>query len=158
MALRLVAVGRVKQEAIRTACEEYAARIARYDALTIDEVKEARRPEREAAQARTQEGERLLKVLEGSPVVVALTRTGRAVSSAGLADRLREWRESARAATFVLGGTFGLSEEVLRRADWQMRLSDLTLPHDVARLVLLEQLYRAHTILRGEPYHKGSQR
>jgi 23S rRNA (pseudouridine1915-N3)-methyltransferase len=158
MALRIVAVGRVKLDPIREACEGYAARIGRYDGLTIDEVKEAGRPERDAEQARKQEGERLLKALDGSHVVIALTRTGQAVSSEGLAERLGTWRDTARTATFVIGGTFGLSTAVLHRADWQMRLSDLTFPHDVARLVLLEQLYRAHTILRGEPYHKGSQR
>jgi 23S rRNA (pseudouridine1915-N3)-methyltransferase len=158
MTLRIVAVGRVKQEALRDACEGYATRIGRYDGLTIDEVKEAGRPEREAVQARKQEGERLLKALDGRHVVIALTRTGEAVSSEGLAERLGAWRDAALTATFVIGGTFGLSTAVLQRADWRMRLSELTFPHDVARLVLLEQLYRAHTILRGEPYHKGSQR
>ena len=158
MALRLVAVGRVKQGAIRESCEEYAGRIRRYDGLTIDEVKEARRPEHEADRARQMEGESLLRLFSGTDVVVALTRAGQPISSAQLADRLREWRDAARSVTFVLGGTFGLSAEVLKRADWQMSLSTLTLPHDVARLVLLEQLYRAHTILRGEPYHKGSLR
>jgi 23S rRNA (pseudouridine1915-N3)-methyltransferase len=154
MSLRLVAVGRVKHGALRESCEEYAKRIRRYDALVIDEVKEAGRPDAEALRASRMEGESILRILPGPDVIIALTRGGEAISSTELADQMRNWRDAARTATFVLGGSFGLSEEVLTRAHWHMSLSSLTLPHDVARLVLLEQLYRAHTILRGEPYHK----
>lgn len=158
MGLRLVAVGRVKRDSIRDACDEYAKRIRRYDTLTIDEIKDAGRPEGEAARARQIEGDAILRAAAGTDVLVALTRVGAAVSTEALSDRLREWRDTARGATFIIGGAFGLSDDVLKRADWCVSLSSFTLPHDLARLVLLEQLYRAHTVIRGEPYHKGGGR
>lgn len=158
MALRLVAVGRVKRGGVRDACEEYVRRIQRYDSFSVDEVKDAGRPESEAARARRIEGEAILRTVADTDVAVALTRTGVAVSTEELAGRLQDWRDAARGATFIIGGAFGLGEDVLGRANWCLSLSAFTLPHDIARLVLLEQLYRAHTVMRGEPYHKGGGR
>ncbi|RMH11437.1 MAG: 23S rRNA (pseudouridine(1915)-N(3))-methyltransferase RlmH, partial [Gemmatimonadetes bacterium] len=105
---------------------------------------------------RAAEAERLLRRLPADADLVALTREGRAWDSRGLATYLEEGALHARDRAFVIGGAFGLGEAVLARASWRWSLSALTFPHEVARLVLVEQLYRAGTILRGEPYHKGS--
>jgi 23S rRNA (pseudouridine1915-N3)-methyltransferase len=89
--------------------------------------------------------------------LVALTRTGAALSSGKLARQLElQTVQGTAGVAYVIGGAFGLSDDVLGRARRQLRLSSFTMPHDLARLVLLEQLYRAGTIIRGEPYHKGS--
>jgi 23S rRNA (pseudouridine1915-N3)-methyltransferase len=87
---------------------------------------------------------------------VALAREGREWTSAELARRVDEWRLAARPVTFLVGGSRGLAAGLLERANARWSLGPLTLPHELARVVVLEQLYRAFTILRGEPYHKGS--
>jgi 23S rRNA (pseudouridine1915-N3)-methyltransferase len=109
------------------------------------------------AQVRSAEGERILKRLPDGAEVVALTRGGSRCASLELA---REYERHAAAGgtgiAYIIGGALGLSDGVLQRARRQLQLSAFTMPHDLARLVLLEQIYRAGTILRNEPYHKGS--
>ena len=155
MIVRLVAVGRVKDAALREACDAYATRIRRYQRLEIREVREAGRREREAAGARKLEGEALLGAVPPGSHIVALTRGGEAHSSEELARLFDRWREQARDVAFLVGGAHGLDAALLDRAHQRLTLSSMTLPHELARLVLLEQVYRALTILRGEPYHKG---
>ncbi len=106
---------------------------------------------------RKAEEDRLLAQLSRGPgETVALTRQGKAVGSRKLAGLLGEWAlRSVDEVVFVIGGAFGLGPGILQRSTHQLSLSSLTLPHEVARLVLAEQLYRAGTILRNEPYHKG---
>ena len=105
---------------------------------------------------REAEADRLLARLAGDARVVALTRTGGGMNSRELARYLeRLAAEAVGNVAFVIGGAFGLSPRVRARADRTLALSPMTLPHEMARLVLAEQLYRAGTILRGEPYHKG---
>ncbi|UCF40851.1 MAG: 23S rRNA (pseudouridine(1915)-N(3))-methyltransferase RlmH [Gemmatimonadota bacterium] len=158
MIVRVVAVGRVKDAALRELCDAYAARVRRYQHLEIREVREAGRRDRDAAAARRREGEALLATIPQGSHVVALTRGGEAKTSEELAALVEAWRERARDVAFVVGGAHGLDAALLDGAHLRLALSDLTLPHELARLVLLEQLYRAMTILRGEPYHKGSER
>lgn len=155
MIVRVVAVGRVRNAAVREACDAYAARIRRYQRLEIREVREAGRRERDAAAARRLEGAALLAAVPPGSHIVALTRGGEARTSEELAGLLNRWREQAHDVAFVLGGAHGLDAALLDRAHLRLTLSHMTLPHELARLVLLEQLYRAMTILRGEPYHKG---
>jgi 23S rRNA (pseudouridine1915-N3)-methyltransferase len=88
--------------------------------------------------------------------MVALLRDGQGWTSAELARRLDEWQIAARPVTFVIGGSHGLAAALIERAERRWSLGPVTLPHELARVVVLEQLYRAFTILRGEPYHKGS--
>jgi 23S rRNA (pseudouridine1915-N3)-methyltransferase len=138
---------------------EYEARAGRY--WKLDTAAVAAGAGRSAAghPVRDAEGERLLGRLPGAGQVVALTREGQSMSSDELARYLEERAvRSTPAVTFVLGGAFGLSSSVLDRAHRRLSLSPMTLPHDLARLVLAEQLYRAGTILRNEPYHKGTGR
>lgn len=157
MRITVVCVGRAGR-VMEGAIAEYEARARRYWTLDVAEVREERAgkgvPD---ALIRNAEGERILKRVPDGADLVALTRTGRAFGSAEFARELEKRAVSGGGdVAFVIGGALGLGEAVLRRATRQMQLSGFTMPHDLARLVLLEQLYRAGTILRGEPYHKGS--
>jgi 23S rRNA (pseudouridine1915-N3)-methyltransferase len=155
MIAQLVAVGHVRNPAIRSACEEYQGRIRRYLRLEVREVKDAGRRDRDAVAAREFESEVISKAVRRDTLVFALTRTGTRMSSTGFATRLDRLQLEGRDASFVIGGAHGLAQSVLDSSDIQLSLSAMTLPHELARLVLLEQLYRACTILKGEPYHKG---
>jgi 23S rRNA (pseudouridine1915-N3)-methyltransferase len=152
----VVVVGRVRGP-LADAVSEYEARAARYWKLEVVEVAAGaagRDPSPE--RVRDEEAERLLARIPADYEVVALTRVGDAMGSRALAAYLEEkGTRSAPGVAFVIGGAFGVGEAVLRRAKKRVSLSRLTFPHEMARLVLAEQLYRAGTIVRGEPYHKG---
>ncbi len=133
---------------------EYEKRAGRYWPLEVIEVREESARSRTAAEVKVKEGERLLEAAGGA-MMVACDERGTMLRSEEFAEWLREEREKAvRDVAFVIGGAYGLSDGVLARADRRMALARWTLPHELARLVLVEQLYRAGTILRGEPYHK----
>lgn len=156
MRIALLAVGRPRGPAAELVAE-YEARAKRYFALEVAEVKEEpfRRPG-DATRVRDEEGKRLLARVPTGVEIVALHETGKQWSSQRLAAWLDELGvRGSPGAAFVIGGAYGLSDELLTRARHQLSLSAMTLPHELARLVLAEQLYRAGTILRGEPYHKG---
>jgi 23S rRNA (pseudouridine1915-N3)-methyltransferase len=152
--LIILAVGRLRP-AMREAADDYLRRLRRYVGVREVEVREASREPTVPAQ-REAEAAMLAERTPPGSRVVALAREGKGWSSAELARRMDEWRLGSRAVTFVLGGSHGLAAELLQRADDRWSLGPLTLPHELARVVVLEQLYRAFTILRGEPYHKGS--
>jgi 23S rRNA (pseudouridine1915-N3)-methyltransferase len=158
MAVYLVAVGKLKNAALRNACEDYYKRVRNYLKLEVCEVRDGGRTDRDAEAARKSEGKALLKAVPGGALVVAVTRTGRASSSSELAGQLEQWRREDRDVVFLVGGAHGLDAAVLAASDLRLSLSAMTFPHELARLVLLEQLYRACTISRGEPYHKGTDR
>lgn len=157
MKVLVVAVGRVRGT-LEAAVDEYEERARRYWKLDIAEV-DAGAPGRDPAPERVMaaEGERILARIPEGYSVLALTRTGKGMGSRALARALEEAAlRSSPGVAFVLGGAFGLAPAVLERAQRKVSLSPMTLPHEMARLVLAEQLYRAGTILRGEPYHKGA--
>ena len=141
MQYRLVAVGRMKNPALRAACDEYIDRLRHYTRVEEREVKEEARV--------------LGAVPEGTRLV-ALTRRGEEWTSGQLAQWIGRWEMEGRGVTLAIGGSETLPDEVLRKAERLWSLSRLTLPHELARVVVYEQLYRAHTIRRGEPYHRGS--
>jgi 23S rRNA (pseudouridine1915-N3)-methyltransferase len=151
--LRLLAIGRDRSGLYAPAVEEYAGRLSRYVKFELVELPEARK-HAGTPQAKEEEGATLLARLRPGERVVALDERGKEWTSVDLARRVGGWIEGARDVALVIGGSDGLSEEVLTRADEKLALSRLTLQHRLARLVLVEQLYRAMTILRGEPYHK----
>lgn len=152
MKITLAAVGQVRDRSCRALCDEYVRRIRRYGPLAVVEVKEGRGLA--AARAREVEGQRLLDKLPPGARAVSLDEHGRTLTSEELARWLdARQRDATRDLRLVVGGPYGLSEPVLRRCDESIRLSSMTLPHELARVVLLEQLYRAWTILRREPYH-----
>lgn len=142
---------------LREAVAEYEARAGRYWSLDVVQVREERsRGPGDEERVRAREAARLRRGIPRGLEVVALTREGSRWTSVTLARRLQERTLRSRPGTaFVLGGAFGLDGGLLAQADVRLSLSSMTLPHDVARLVLAEQLYRAGTILRREPYHKG---
>jgi 23S rRNA (pseudouridine1915-N3)-methyltransferase len=151
----LVSVGRPGR-LLQPALDEYEARARRYWPLQLVDVREERgRRNMPDADIRAAEAERIMKRVPATADLVALTRGGTAWDSVELARALESRAVHGTDVAFVIGGALGLGEEVLRSARLRLRLSDFTLPHDLARLVLLEQIYRAGTIVRGEPYHKG---
>jgi 23S rRNA (pseudouridine1915-N3)-methyltransferase len=155
--LLVLTVGRVKG-ALASAVAEYEDRMRRYWKLDVVEVEAgASGRAHDPRRVRDAEGERILARIPEGFEVLALTRTGSQMSSPVLAELLgARALAAAPGVTFVVGGAYGLSEAVLSRAARRLSLSEMTLPHEMARLMLAEQLYRAGTILRGEPYHKGS--
>jgi 23S rRNA (pseudouridine1915-N3)-methyltransferase len=151
--LHLLAVGKLRP-AFREAADEYVKRLRRFTRLEEREVREAGRAGNSVAQRR-EETRRLEAALPESSRVVALTRGGDGWSSPELARQLARWRTESRPVAFVIGGSEGIEEEFVDRADSRWSLGALTLPHELARVVVLEQLYRGFTILAGSPYHKG---
>lgn len=150
--VRVLCVGK-PGSLLSRAIAEYEARLARYFDLQVFEVKAGRG---DAERVRASEAEALLARLPERGRTFALTREGDRLDTRGLADELGDIAVyGPGGATWLIGGAFGLSASALAAADRRVSLSDLTLPHELARLVLTEQLYRAGTILRGEPYHKG---
>jgi len=150
---RLLAVGRDRSGLYAPAVAEYAGRMKRYVRFELVEVPEARKLAG-TPRAREEEGEALLARVGAREHVVVLDERGEELTSAGFADRVRRWQARGQDVTLLIGGADGLSPEVLARAGEKLALSRFTLAHRLARLVLVEQLYRAFTILRGERYHK----
>lgn len=135
----IIAVGRIKERFYQDAIKEYLTRLSRYRAVEVVEVSE----------------EKLAERFEKG-LVVALTERGEKPSTEQLAIKLEALeRSGASGISFVLGGPEGIEPELLRRSDWQLSLSALTFPYQLARLVLVEQLYRCETLRRREPYHKA---
>ena len=153
MRLTLAVVGRPRDAGIRDAVREYETRAARYWPLDVHEVREE--PARSLApdQVKAREGERLGARVPAS-LLVACDVGGESMTSERFAAWLQQRREEGRDVGFVIGGAYGLSDELRSRASVRLSLAPWTLPHELARLVLVEQLYRAGTIVRGEPYHK----
>lgn len=157
MKVTVLCVGGVKGP-LAPAVEEYERRASRYWKLRVMEVEAggAKGGKETAREVMRAEASRILARLPGSGERVALTRAGRPMSSRKLAEFLQDRAiRSTPEVTYIVGGAYGLAGEVLREADTEMALSALTLPHELARLVLAEQLYRAGTMIRNEPYHKG---
>ncbi|HEX5005356.1 MAG TPA: 23S rRNA (pseudouridine(1915)-N(3))-methyltransferase RlmH [Gemmatimonadales bacterium] len=153
MDLWFLAVGKLRP-AYREACDDYLRRLGRRGKVHEVEVREAARAPTRAVQ-RSEEAERLRARIPARALVVALAREGSGLTSAGLAERLAHWETQARPLAFLLGGSTGLDEALIAEAAFRWSLGPLTLPHELARVLVAEQLYRAGTILRGEPYHKG---
>lgn len=149
-----MAVGKLRPY-YRDAADDYIRRLKRCTNYRELEVREASRAPNAAIQ-RAQEAERLLARIDRGATVVGLTRVGAGWTSSDLARQLDRWLLAARPLCMVIGGSHGLDAGLLSQASARWSLGPLTLSHELARVVVLEQLYRAFTILRGEPYHKGS--
>ena len=147
-------VGKPRDANLAGAIREYEMRASRYWPLDVHEVREEPARSGSADLVREREGDRLLSAVPDGAAVVACELAGRTMSSEEFAAWLQRLREQARDVAIVIGGAFGLGAVVRQRASHSLALAPWTLPHEVARLVLAEQLYRAGTILRGEPYHK----
>jgi 23S rRNA (pseudouridine1915-N3)-methyltransferase len=157
--IHVLTVGKLKETFLKQGVAEYENRLNTYTNLKIVEVLEEPAPEtlsdKEAELVKQREGKRLLSHLKAHHYVIALAIEGKSLSSEQFAahlDRLATYGNSHIA--FVIGGSLGLSDDVLRRADFRLSFSPMTFPHQLMRLILLEQIYRGFKIMRGEPYHK----
>jgi 23S rRNA (pseudouridine1915-N3)-methyltransferase len=152
MEISILAVGKLRSY-YREACDEYARRLRRYARIEEREVREGRG--NTPAEIERDESRRLIQHLPGRAIVVSLTREGKGWSSDDLARHLDRWMQASRPVGFIIGGSTGLGPDLVARSDYRWSLGPLTLPHELARVVAYEQVYRGFTILRGEPYHKG---
>lgn len=147
--IRIIGVGRLKESYWIEAQNEYLKRLTRYTTVEVVEIPAVGEDET----ALIKEGERVLKAVQGYYTII-LAVEGKEYSSEGLASALSSVVDLGKPICFVIGGAAGLSQEVKKKADMLISLSALTLPHRLARIVLLEQLYRSFKIISGEPYHK----
>lgn len=155
MRITIVAVGRLKERFWRDAADEYLKRLSAYADVRVVEIADRDPGKGGEDKARTDEGADILKALPGSSHVVTLEIEGRQLTSEGFSAAIQELGVRGKSSiAFVVGGSYGLSAAVRARADERFSLGSLTLPHNLARVVLLEQVYRAFRIARGEPYHK----
>lgn len=158
MRVQIVSVGKPRASPLSDGAREYVARLQRYGSVEWTPIaSEDVSPRASAAEvdlALAKEGERILTKVHADALVVALDREGQAWSSPDWAKGLADWQQRQRHVALVVGSAFGLHQRVLSHARLRLSLSRLTLPHELALVVLVEQIYRAHTILRGEPYHK----
>lgn len=158
MNIRIVCVGKLKERFFEEACAEFQKRLGRYCELEIAEVADEKAPESlhpaDEALVKEKEGKRVLKCIGQKDFVVALAIDGKQMTSEAFAAYLEEREAEARPLTFVIGGSLGLSPEVYARANARISFSKMTFPHRIARLLLLEQLYRGFKIRRNEAYHK----
>ena len=153
MKYRIVVVGRPPVGPLRDAIADYEKRASRYWPIEILEVQAEPAKSRTPDEVRRREAERLLERASGH--IVALDERGRSFTTDVFAKWVADRRDRAEDTTFVIGGAFGLDETVRKRATLVLSVAPWTLQHELARLILAEQLYRAGTILRGEPYHKS---
>ncbi len=158
MTVRIVSVGKLKERYFEDACAEFRKRLSRFVTLECVEVADEKAPDSlhpaDEDLVREKEGRRILKAIGPKDFVVALAIDGRQMTSEAFAAFLEEKGTEARPLTFVIGGSLGLSPEVYARADARLSFSKMTFPHRIARLLLLEQLYRGCKILAHETYHK----
>jgi 23S rRNA (pseudouridine1915-N3)-methyltransferase len=154
MRLVVAVVGKPRHAELRQAILDYQTRAERYWPLEVHEVKEESASSLAPAEVKAREAKRLREKSPSGARVIACDAGGEAQTSEQFANMLQSARESARDLAFVIGGAFGLGEDLLDSASSRLSLAPFTLPHELARLVLTEQIYRAGTIVRGEPYHK----
>ena len=154
MRIRIFSVGERQPEWVSQGCAEYLKRMPRHLAIEVVELPLSRRRE-DPARAKAEEGERVLAALPKSAHVVALDEHGLEWTSVQLAEQLQRWQHAGRDLALLIGGPDGHSPAVLSAAQQRWSLSRLTLPHGMVRILLAEQLYRAHTIIEGHPYHRA---
>lgn len=159
MKITILAVGKVKEKYFTGAIQEYSKRLSRYCKLEIVEVADEKTPdkasEKEEQLIRQKEGERLMKYLREDAYVIALAIEGKQTTSEEFAGKLHNLGLQGKShIIFVIGGSIGLAPEILNRADEKLSFSQMTFPHQLMRVVLLEQVYRGYRIIHGEPYHK----
>jgi 23S rRNA (pseudouridine1915-N3)-methyltransferase len=154
MRLVVAVVGKARNPALGDAIRDYETRAARYWPLDVHEVREERAAGMSVEKVKEREGIRLAEKVPERAQTVACEIGGKSLDSAQFAEFLQSAREQDRDLAFLIGGAFGLSSSVATRATMKLSLAPWTLPHEIARLVLVEQIYRAGTIVRGEPYHK----
>ncbi len=159
MKITLICVGKLKEKYLAQGIEEYAKRLSRYCSLEIIELADEKTPDN-AAEAisvgiKKKEGDRILKAIRDDAYCIALAIEGSMLDSEELAQKIDKLGVKGTShICFIIGGSLGLSDEVLKRADYKLSFSKMTFPHQLMRMILLEQIYRAYRIINNEPYHK----
>lgn len=154
MKTELILVGKTTNPHFIAGINDYAGRIAHYMPFTITTIPELKNTQKmQEARQKEQEGKLILKLIYPSDIVVLLDEHGKEFSSTGFADWLQKKQNLARRLLFVTGGPYGFSQAIYDRANEEISLSKMTFSHQMVRLIFTEQLYRACTILKGEPYH-----
>ena len=159
MRITISCVGKIKEKYFKDAIEEYSKRLSRYCKLDILEVADEKTPEGASETMeeiiKAKEGERLLKTLREDAYIIALAIEGEMLDSVGLAEKMETLAVQGNShIQFVIGGSLGLHKRVLDRADRKLSFSKMTFPHQLMRVILLEQIYRSYRIINKEPYHK----
>ncbi|AYK06057.1 23S rRNA (pseudouridine(1915)-N(3))-methyltransferase RlmH [Brevibacillus laterosporus] len=159
MQITIITVGKLKEKYLKEGIAEYVKRLSAYCKLNVVEVNDEKAPEElsatEMEQVKRKEGERILAHIKQDHYVIALAIEGQMWSSEKLSSEMDKLALHGRSqVAFVIGGSLGLADEMLKRADAKLSFSKMTFPHQLMRLVLVEQIYRAFRISRGEPYHK----
>ena len=159
MKITIVTVGKIKEKYLKDAIAEYSKRLSKYCKLEIIEVVDEKTPDNASAvveeQIRAKEAERILKYVKEDAYMITLEIHGKQLTSEELADKIEKLGvQGTSHIMLIIGGSIGLGEEVLKRSDFALSFSKMTFPHQLMRVILLEQIYRSYRIISGEPYHK----
>ena len=159
MNIKVITVGKIKEKYIKLGIDEFAKRLSKYCNLEQVEVSDEKAPEtlsdKEMQMIKDKEGEKILAHVKENTYLIALAIEGKMISSEELAAKIQDLAISGKShITFVIGGSLGLSDSVMKRADYKLSFSKMTFPHQLMKVILLEQVYRGFRIIKGEPYHK----
>lgn len=159
MRITVICVGKIKEKFYTQAVDEYSKRLSRYCKLDIVELADEKTPDNASdivnEQIKRKEGERILSSIKDDAYVCALAIEGKMLDSVELSEKIEILGiNGVSNITFIIGGSLGLSEQVLKRADYKLSFSRMTFPHQLMRVIFLEQVYRAYRIMKNEPYHK----
>ena len=159
MNISVISVGKLKEKYLKLGIEEFSKRLSKYCKLDLIELEDEKCPEnlseKDMEIVKNKEGQRILSKIKNNSYVIALAIDGKNLSSEELADTISNLAVRGNShITFIIGGSLGLSDEVLKRADYKLSFSKMTFPHQLMKLILLEQVYRAFRINNNEPYHK----
>lgn len=159
MKITILTVGKIKEKYLKDAIAEYAKRLSRYCKLEIVEVADEKTIENASqvleTQIRDKEAERLMKYIREDAYVITLEIKGNQLTSVELSEKINQLGIQGKShIIFVIGGSIGLGDEILKRSDYALSFSKMTFPHQLMRVILLEQIYRSYRIINGEPYHK----
>ena len=159
MKITIVTVGKIKEKYLKDAIAEYTKRLSKYCKLEIVEVADEKTPDNASETVedmiRSKEAERIMKYIKDDAYVITLEIQGKQLTSDELADKINTLGiQGTSHIAFVIGGSIGLGKEVLKRSNYALSFSKMTFPHQLMRVILLEQIYRSYRIINGEPYHK----
>jgi len=159
MNIKIIAVGKIKEKYIQEGIREYSKRLSRYCTLEVIEIDDEKAPEnlsdKEMDIVKQKEGERILAKVPQNSFLISLVIEGKQLSSEELAEKIETLMiDGTSDICFVIGGSLGLSDEVVSRSNFKLSFSKMTFPHQLMRMILLEQIYRGWRIIKGEPYHK----
>ena len=159
MNIDIICVGKIKEKYLNDAIAEYSKRLSRYCSLNILEVSDEKTVENASdsvnEKIKLAEGERIIKYIKKDALVVSLEIDGKMLSSTEMADKIAKWGVDGYSdIQFIIGGSIGLHDSIISRANYHMSFSKMTFPHQLMRVILLEQIYRSFRIINNEPYHK----